>query len=77
MLRSYLTHNPSNIACMQIVSSNSNRRSRASIFRQQNLPLYSKGCNLPFQSSIQWKNMRLIMICHLVTYICHQMPYMP
>ncbi len=40
---SYLTHNLSNVACMQIVRSNSNRRSRTSISCQGNLPLYSKG----------------------------------
>jgi hypothetical protein len=55
MVRSCLIHIPSNIACMQIVSSSSNRRFRTSISCQHNLPLYNKGCNLPFQSNIQWK----------------------
>jgi hypothetical protein len=58
MVRSYLTHNPSNITCMQIVSSNNNRMSRTNISRWGNLPPYSKGCNLPFQSSNQWKHMK-------------------
>jgi hypothetical protein len=40
---SYLTHHPSNVTCMQIVRSNSNRRFRASISRQRNHPLYSRG----------------------------------
>jgi hypothetical protein len=42
VLRSYLTHNPSNVASMQIVKSNSNRRSRINISHQCNLPLYSR-----------------------------------
>ncbi len=43
VVASYLTHGPSNVACMQIVRSNSNRRLRASINPQRNLPIYSKG----------------------------------
>ncbi len=43
MVRGYLNHSPSNVACMQIMRPNSNRRSRASIFHQCNLPFYSKG----------------------------------
>jgi len=42
MVGSYLTHNHSNLACMQIVRSNNDRRSRTSISRQCNLFLYSK-----------------------------------
>jgi hypothetical protein len=38
---SYLTHNSSNVACRQIVRSNSTKRSRISISRQCNLYLYS------------------------------------
>jgi hypothetical protein len=40
---SYLTHNPFNVANMQIVRSNSNGRSRTSITHQCNLPLYNRG----------------------------------
>jgi hypothetical protein len=40
---SYFTHNPSNVANMQIVRSNSNKRSRTSFSYQRNIPLYSKG----------------------------------
>jgi len=40
---SYLTHNPSNVAYMQIMKSNNNRRSRTSISCQHNLPLYNRG----------------------------------
>jgi hypothetical protein len=36
---SYLTHNPSNVANMQIVKSNNNKRSKTSISHQCNLPL--------------------------------------
>jgi hypothetical protein len=39
---SYFTHNPSNVACMQIMRSNNSGRPRTSITRQHNLPLYSK-----------------------------------
>jgi len=40
---SYLTHNPSNVAYMQIMKSNNNRRFRTSISCQHNLPLYNRG----------------------------------
>ncbi len=40
---SYLTHDPSNVACMQIVRSNSNGRFRTNITCQRNLPLYGRG----------------------------------
>ncbi len=39
---SYLTHSPSNVACMQIMKFNNNGRSRTSIICQYNLPFYSK-----------------------------------
>jgi len=39
----YFTHNPSNVACMQIMRYNNNGRSRTSITCQCNLPLYDKG----------------------------------
>jgi len=39
----YFTHSPSNVACMQIVKFNSNKRFRTSTSRQHNLPFYSKG----------------------------------
>jgi hypothetical protein len=39
VVRSYLTHNPYNVACKQIVRFKSNGRSRTSI----TLPFYSKG----------------------------------
>ncbi len=42
MVGSYLTHDPSNVAYMQIVSLNNNGRSRTNITRQHNFPLYSK-----------------------------------
>jgi hypothetical protein len=42
-VRSYFTHNPSNVANMQVVRSNSNKRSRTSFSYQRNIPLYSKG----------------------------------
>jgi hypothetical protein len=43
MVGSYLTHNPSNVAFMQIVKSNSNGRFRTSVTCQHNFFLYSKG----------------------------------
>jgi RNA recognition motif-containing protein len=43
MVGNYFTHSPSNVTCMQIVRYNSNERSRTSITRQHNFPLYSKG----------------------------------
>jgi hypothetical protein len=43
MVGSYLTHNPSNVACIQIVRFKSNRRSRINISCQNNLPFYNKG----------------------------------
>jgi len=43
MVRTYLTHNPLNVTCMQIMRFNCNGRSRISITYQLNLPLYSKG----------------------------------
>jgi hypothetical protein len=43
MVRTYLTHNPLNVTCMQIMRFNYNGRSRTSIIYQLNLPLYSKG----------------------------------
>jgi hypothetical protein len=42
MVGSYLTHNPSNLACMQIVRSNNDRRFKTSISHQCNLFLYNK-----------------------------------
>jgi hypothetical protein len=39
----YFTHNPFNVTCMQIVIFNNNERSKTSIIRQCNLPLYNKG----------------------------------
>jgi hypothetical protein len=39
---SYFTHNPFNVTCMQIMKSNSNRRSRTNISCQCNLLLYSR-----------------------------------
>jgi len=39
---SYFTHNPFNVAYMQIMRSNSNRRSRTNISCQRNLPFYSR-----------------------------------
>jgi hypothetical protein len=48
---SYLTHKPSNVANMQIVKSNSNRRSRTSISRQLNIYLYNK-CQSTMKSNI-------------------------
>jgi hypothetical protein len=38
----YFTHNPFNVAFMQIVKSNNNKKSKTSISCQCNLPLYSK-----------------------------------
>jgi hypothetical protein len=38
----YFTHNPFNVADMQIVRFNNNRRSKTSISHQCNLPLYSR-----------------------------------
>jgi hypothetical protein len=43
MVGSYFTHYPSNVACMQIVKSNSNGRFKTSITLQHNLPLYNRG----------------------------------
>jgi hypothetical protein len=43
MVGSYLTHCPSNVACMQIVRFNSNRRPRTSIICQCNFRFYSRG----------------------------------
>jgi hypothetical protein len=40
MVGSYLTHNPSNFTCMQIMKSDSNRRSSTNISHQCNLPIY-------------------------------------
>jgi hypothetical protein len=42
MVGSYLTHNPPNVTCMQIMKSNNNERSKTSITCQHNLPFYSK-----------------------------------
>ncbi len=42
MVGSYLTHNRSNVACMQIMRSNSNRRSITSFSRLRNPPLYNR-----------------------------------
>jgi hypothetical protein len=39
---SYFTHGPSNVACMQIMRSNSSGRLRTSITCQHNLPLYRR-----------------------------------
>jgi len=41
--RKLSTHSPSNVACMQIMTPNSNKRFRTSISCQRNLPFYSKG----------------------------------
>jgi len=43
---SYLTHSTSNVTCMQIVRSNSNRRLRTSISCQHNLLLYNKNWSM-------------------------------
>jgi hypothetical protein len=43
VVRSYFTHNPSNVTYMQIIGFNSNRRSRTNIACQCNLLLYSRG----------------------------------
>jgi hypothetical protein len=43
MVGSYLSHGPFNVACMQIMRSNSNGGSKINITRQCNLFLYSKG----------------------------------
>jgi len=43
MVGSCLIHGPSNVACMQIMRFNTNRRSRTCITCQCNLPLYGKG----------------------------------
>ncbi len=43
MVGSYFTHSPYNVANMQVVRSNNNRRSRSNIFCQCNLALYNKG----------------------------------
>ncbi len=42
MVGSYLTHNLFNVAHMQIVTFNSNRRSKINIFCQRNLPFHSR-----------------------------------
>jgi len=39
---SYFTHSPSNVACMQIIRSNNNGRSRTNINYQCNLPFYGE-----------------------------------
>jgi hypothetical protein len=46
MVGSYFTHNLSNVTHMQIMTSNSNRKSRTNIFYQCNLPLHNKGKNM-------------------------------
>jgi hypothetical protein len=43
VVRSYFTHNPSNVANMRIVRSNNNRRCRTNISHQRNLSIYSRG----------------------------------
>jgi hypothetical protein len=40
---SYLSHNPSIVACMQIMRFNNNGRFRTNIIHQCNLLLYNKG----------------------------------
>ncbi len=40
---SYFTHNPFDVACMQIMRPNDNGRSRISITRQCNFCLYNRG----------------------------------
>jgi hypothetical protein len=45
MIESYLTHDPSNVAYIQIMRSNSNKSFRTSISYQHNLPL-GKSCYL-------------------------------
>ncbi len=40
---SYFTHNPFNVAIMQIVKFNNNGKSRTNIAYQSNHPLYSRG----------------------------------
>ncbi len=42
VLGNYLTYSPFNLACMQIVKSNTNRRFRTNISYQHNLPFYNK-----------------------------------
>jgi hypothetical protein len=42
IIGSYLIHSPSDVAYIQVMRSNNNKRSRTSIFHQQNLPLYSR-----------------------------------
>jgi hypothetical protein len=43
MVGSYLTHGPSNVACMQIMRFNSIERSKIGITCKRNLFFYSRG----------------------------------
>ncbi len=43
MVGNYFTHNPSNVANMQKMKSNNNKRFRTSIACQSNLPFYNRG----------------------------------